>query len=305
VKAVGAAAGKTLLYGLIGDPVAHSLSPFIMNRAFEDLGLDAMYVAFGVRPERLAASAAGLASLGVAGLNVTFPYKEEILYHIDAISPEAEIINAANTIAVHDGEMHGYNTDAPGTAAALDEFSGVQIEGSSVFIFGAGGSARAAAYGLLERGAKRVTFGVRAADKGEMAVDRLRFAFPEQSIGYAKLSAPDHLARRRDAFRGADIVINATPAGMAGHERIELVEDPSWIGEHQVFFDFVYHPRRTAFLETARRCGATTLGGIALLVAQAAESFRIWTDQGFDVKEMAEAVEEFSRTEPPEGRKVN
>jgi shikimate dehydrogenase len=298
-------AGKSLLYGLIGDPVAHSLSPFIMNRAFEMLGLDAMYVAFGIRPERLAASVAGLTALGAAGLNVTFPYKEEILYHIDAISPEAEIINAANTVALYDTELHGYNTDAVGTAGALDEFTDLRIEGASAFIFGVGGSARAAAYGLLERGLERVTFGVRAADKGEMAVDRLRFAFPEQGVDYVKLAALDHLVRRRDAFRGAQVVINATPVGMAGQERVELIEDPSWIGEHQTFFDFVYHPRRTPFLDTARRAGATTLGGIALLVAQAAETFRIWTDQSFDVKEMAEAVEEFSRAEPPDSRKVN
>jgi shikimate dehydrogenase len=138
-----------------------------------------------------------------------------------------------------------------------------------------------------------------------MAVDRMQFAFPEQSVDYVKLAAPDHLALRRDAFRGAQVVINATPAGMAGYERVVLIEDPSWIGEQQTFFDFIYHPRRTAFLDAARRAGATTLGGIALLVAQAAESFRIWTDHGFDVKEMAEAVEEFSRAEPPDGRRVN
>jgi shikimate dehydrogenase len=297
--------GKSLLFGLVGDPVAHSLSPFIMNRAFEMVGLDAVYVAFGVRPERLASSIAGLASLGVAGLNVTFPYKEEILYHIDALSSEAEIINAANTVVLYDDELHGFNTDAPGTANALQEFSAVQIEGARVFIYGAGGSARAAAYGLLERGVARVTFGVRSADKGAMAVERLRFAFPEQTVDFVNLAAPGELSRRRDAFRAAHLVLNATPAGMAGYERFELIEDPSWIRGGQTFFDFVYHPRRTVFLDMARRGGATTLGGIALLVAQAAESFRIWTDQSFDVREMAEAVEDFSRSEPPHGRKVH
>lgn len=297
--------GKTLLFGLLGDPVSHSLSPYIMNRAFEMLGLDAMYVAFGVRAERLGASVAGLSALGVAGLNVTFPYKEEILYHIDAIAPEAEIINAANTVAMYDDELHGFNTDAPGTVTALEEFSGAQIEDARAFIYGAGGSGRAAAYGLLERGVARVTFAVRSAEKGEMAVDRLRFAFPAQDIDFVRMGAADELNRRRDAFRSADIVINATPVGMAGQAPAVLIEDSAWISRGQTFFDFIYHPRRTAFLDTARRAGATTLGGIALLVSQAAESFHIWTDQGFDVKEMAEAVEDFSRAEPPDGRKVN
>ena len=297
--------GKSLLFGLLGDPVAHSLSPFIMNRAFASMGLDAIYVAFGVRPDRMPVSFSGLAALGVGGLNVTYPYKEEILYHVDAISSEAEIINAANTIARFDDELHGFNTDAPGTVVAIETFTTASIEGSQVFIFGVGGSARAAAYGLLERGAERVTFGVRSMERGAMASERLGYAFPEQRVDFVMLSSREDLADRRQAFRSANIVINATPVGMIDQPPAELIEDPSWVAEGQTFFDFVYHPRRTAFLETARRAGGTTLGGLALLVSQASESFRIWTDQGFDVKEMAEAVEEFSQSEPRNGRKVH
>lgn len=300
-----ASEGKSLLFGLIGDPVAHSLSPFIMNRAFASFGLDAIYVAFGVRPDRLAVSYAGLASLGVGGLNVTYPYKEEILYHVDAISPEAEIINAANTVARFDDELHAFNTDAPGTATAIETFTTVAIAGARAFIFGVGGSARAAAYGLLERGAERVTFGVRSGERGAMASERLQFAFPEQTIDFVLLESAAEAANRKQAFRGADIVINATPVGMIDQPPARLIEDTTWISHGQMFFDFVYHPRRTEFLDTARRAGATTLGGLALLVSQAAETFRIWTDQAFDVKEMAEAVEEFSQSAPRDGRGVN
>jgi shikimate dehydrogenase len=92
---------------------------------------------------------------------------------------------------------------------------------------------------------------------------------------------------------------------MIDHEPATLIEDPAWISRGQTFFDFVYQSRRTLFLETAKRAGATTLGGLALLVSQASESFRIWTDQAFDVKEMAEAVEEFSQSDPRDGRKVH
>src|SRR5678809_1817273 len=161
--------GKSLLFGLLGDPVAHSLSPFIMNRAFAALGLDAIYMAMGVRPDRLAISFARLTALGIGGLNVTYPYKEEILYHVDAISPEAEIINAANTIARFDDELHAFNTDAPGTANAIETFTPTPVENAHVFIFGVRGSARAAAYGLLERGAQSVTFGVRSMERGAIA----------------------------------------------------------------------------------------------------------------------------------------
>lgn len=295
----------SLLFGLLGDPVAHSLSPFIMNRAFASLGLDAIYVAFGVRPDRMPVSFAGLTSLGVSGLNVTYPYKEEILYHVDAISPEAEIINAANTIARYDDELHGYNTDAPGTAIAIETFTPAPIEGAQVFIFGVGGSGRAAAYGLLERGAERITFGVRSSERGAMAAERLQYAFPEQRVDFVVLGDRENAAERKRAFRAAHIIINATPVGMIDHEPATLIEDPAWISRGQTFFDFVYQSRRTLFLETAKRAGATTLGGLALLVSQASESFRIWTDQAFDVKEMAEAVEEFSQSDPRDGRKVH
>jgi shikimate dehydrogenase len=300
-----ASQGKSLLFGLIGDPVAHSLSPYIMNRAFASLGLDAIYVAFGVRPDRLPVSFAGLASLGVGGLNVTFPYKEEILYHVHAISPEAEIINAVNTVARFDDELHGFNTDAPGTANAIETFTSTRIEGSQVFIYGVGGSARAAAYGLLERGAERITFGVRSMDRGAMASERLQYAFPEQHVDFVMLNSAEERIERKQAFRSAQIVINATSVGMMDTAPVELIEDAAWITPSQVFFDFVYHSRRTLFLETARHAGATTLGGLALLVAQASESFRIWTDQGFDIKEMAEAVEEFSQSEPRARRKIH
>jgi shikimate dehydrogenase len=300
-----AAEGKSLLFGLIGDPVAHSLSPFIMNRAFASFGLDALYVAVGVRPDRLAVSFAGLTSLGLGGLNVTYPYKEEILYHVDAISPEAEIINAANTVARFDDELHAFNTDAPGTSSAIDTFTSTAVAGSHVFIYGVGGSARAAAYGLLERGAASITFGVRSIERGAMASERLQYAFPEQQVDFVPLHDAGSYADRKRAVREAHIVINATPVGMVDHEHTQLIEDSSWISRGQLCFDFVYHPRRTLFLDAAKRAGATTLGGLALLVSQAAESFRIWTDQIFDVKEMAEAVEEFSQSSPRDGRRVH
>lgn len=296
---------KSHLFGLIGNPVAHSLSPFIMNRAFDEMGLDAIYVAFGIQPERLGPSLSGLTAMGVSGFNVTYPYKEEILYHVDAVSAEVEVINAVNTVAFFDDEIQGYNTDAAGTAIALENFTDLALEGSRAFIYGIGASARAAAYGLLERGAARVVFATRSPEKGPMVVEKFQFAFPEQPVTVLALADASSEHARRELFRHSNIVINATPVGMAGQPAGTLIEDTSWIHPEQVFFDFIYHPKQTAFLETARRASAQTLGGLALLVAQAAESFRIWTDHGFDIKEMAEAVDEFSRTEPRPGRRVN
>jgi len=297
--------GRTLLYGLIGDPVTHSLSPFIMNRAFSEIGLDAVYMAFGIRRPLLETALNGLYAMGSAGVNVTFPFKEEVLYHLDVISSDADLAQAVNTIVFFDGEVHGFNTDAPGTATALEHFGDVPLEGESAFIYGCGGSARAAAYGLLERGVDRVVFGVRSPDSAEMVVERYRFAFPEQRVDMVPLLDTGLRAKRREAIRDASVVINATPVGMAGVAEGTLIEDPAWIRTGQCYFDFVYHPVQTPFLQAARTAGAKTLGGIALLVSQAAETFRLWTDHSFDLNDMAQATELFSRTGAKPARGVN
>lgn len=287
--------GRTLLYGLIGNPVSHSLSPFIMNRAFSEIGLDAVYMAFGMRPALLETALGGLYAMGAGGVNVTFPFKEEVLYHLDVVSSDADLAQAVNTIVFLDGEVHGFNTDAPGTATALEAFAEVSLEGSSAFIYGCGGSARAAAYGLLERGVDRVVFGVRAPEKAEMVVERYRFAFPEQEVDMVPLLDAGIRDLRRREIRDAAVVINATPVGMAGVSEGTLIEDPAWIRPGQCWFEFVYHPVRTPFLQAAAAAGAKTLGGIALLVSQAAETFRLWTDHSFDIDEMAQATEMFYR----------
>lgn len=299
------ASGRTLLYGLIGDPVSHSLSPFIMNRALRAVGLDAVYVAFGIRPDTLSQAIGGFAAAGAMGINVTFPFKEQVLYDLDAVSSDAELVQAVNTLILDDDEIAGYNTDAPGTASALEQFTDVEMEGNHAFIFGGGGSARAAAYGLLERGFERVTFAVRSGQKAEMIVDRFHYAFPEQSIDFVVLGEGGNRERRRRAFRDAGVVINATPVGMAGVDNGLLIEDTAWIHRAQCLFDFVYHPQRTPFLQAARSAGAKTLGGTALLVSQALESFRLWTDETFDVREMASAVESFAQRGAKRQREVN
>jgi len=276
-----------------------------MNRAFNEIGLDAVYMAFGLRRPLLETALNGLYAMGAAGVNVTFPFKEEVLYHLDVISSDADLAQAVNTIVFLDGEVHGFNTDAPGTATALEMFGDVSLEGKSSFIYGCGGSARAAAYGLLERGVERVVFGVRSPEKAEMVVERYRFAFPEQQVDMVPLLDPGTRSKRREIIRDAGVVINATPVGMAGVSDGCLIEDTAWIRPGQCYFEFVYHPAQTPFLQAARAAGAKTLGGISLLVSQAAETFRLWTDHSFDVDDMAQAAEVFSRVGAKPARGVN
>jgi shikimate dehydrogenase len=274
----------TRIFTLIGNPVRHSFSPFVMNRAFTRAGIDARYVTMPV-PEAsvLPAAVDGLRVLGAGGANVTYPYKEAILPYLDRLSGDAERIGAVNTLILDEGgDITGHNTDAPGTAVALERFAGLSLGDCEVHIFGSGGAARAAAWGVLSAGARAVTFAVRSPETARARLAGLREWF---------LTPIDCVAiDDRIAFEVADVVINATPLGMDG-EDTSPVPDESWIRHGQVFFDFVYHPRRTPFLRAAARGGAKAVDGIALLVSQASAALQVWTGRGFDVVEMAAAVD--------------
>jgi shikimate dehydrogenase len=282
---------ETRLYGVLGHPVTHSLSPFIMNRAFRQSGVDAVYLHFDVQPQALERALAGLVTLGARGVNVTYPFKERIAPLVDVASPDADLIGAVNTLMFTDGGIVGHNTDAPGTVAAIENVADVPARDRHFFIYGCGGSARAAAAGVLRAGAASVTFGVRTPANAVGPAGRLRESFPLQGVDIVPLAQEIARDDRRRAFERADVVINATPVGMGRGGGASLIENPGWIRPRQCFFDFVYHPGRTAFLETASRRGASVLGGAALLVYQAAESCRQWTGEAFDPLSMLEALE--------------
>ncbi|MCK4546838.1 MAG: shikimate dehydrogenase [Candidatus Eisenbacteria sp.] len=282
--------GHTRLYCLIGNPVAHSLSPFIHNRAFEGLGINGVYAAFGVSVDQLGEAIAGLETLGVAGANVTYPHKEAVLPFADERSERVEILRAANTLRFTPGGIVAHNTDAPGTAVAIEKLGGRSLMGRKVLIFGAGGAGRAAALGVLEAGAASVTFCELLPAKAEMELLGLQGRFPDRDLSVLSMSEEERGARGA-AVAEASILINATPpvAGTIG--AANLIEEPKWICPEHLCFEFSYHQRLTAFLRTARDGGATCLDGLCLLVAQALESFRRWTGEEFDLEEMAAALE--------------
>jgi len=281
--------GKTRLYCLIGDPVGHSLSPFMMNRAFERAGLDCAYVALRVSPEQLREAVAGLKALGIRGANVTYPHKGTILRFADHRSGRVEVLGAANTLHFTAEGTRALNTDAPGVALALRRFGDSSLKGERVLIFGAGGAGRAAALGVLEAGAVSVVFCERFPAAVEEGIERLKRSFPDRNLSILPMTGGE-AAHRKAAIVESDILINATPV-VAGDDRSRsLIEDPGTIGPDHVCFEFTYHPRSTGFLEIARAKGATCLDGLCLLVAQAGESFGRWTGSDFEIGEMAEAL---------------
>ncbi|WP_099211939.1 shikimate dehydrogenase [Thermococcus henrietii] len=261
---------ETRLYGVIGFPVRHSLSPAMHNAAFRELGINAVYLAFEVPPERLGMAVDGVRGLGVKGLNVTMPHKTAVMEHIDGLSGDAEEIGSVNTI-VNEGELLGYNTDGIGARRALEMVT--RLEGKDVLVLGAGGAGRAIAYELSKT--SNVVVLNRTPGKAR-ALERFGV------IGDA-LTA-DNLRRY---IREADILINATSVGMNSDESPVPAD---LLREGLVVMDVVYKPLRTRLLREAAERGCVTVDGLWMLVHQGAESFRLWTGKKVDPELMRGAA---------------
>jgi shikimate dehydrogenase len=256
--------GGTRTVGVIGWPVAHSLSPTIHNAAFIAMDMDWVYVPMPVPPGGLPAALAGLPALGFAGANVTMPYKTEAAELSDTRSEDAERLAAVNTLVVGPDGLAGHNTDAPGFDRFLRRDAGFDPEGRSALIFGAGGAARACALALARAGLARLTVALR---------DAVRVRGLERSI--EGLGTDVSVIRFDEAGSAAvDLVVNATPLGAHGEE---LPLPP--LHADLLVVDLLYRPSSTPMQTAARAAGAPAFGGLGLLLHQAALSFELWTGQ--------------------------
>ncbi|MBE7557063.1 MAG: shikimate dehydrogenase [Anaerolineales bacterium] len=276
--------GKTSLVGLIGWPVAHSLSPSMHNAAFAELGLDWAYVPLPVRPDDVAQALKGLAALSFVGANVTVPHKQAVMRYMDELSDSARITGAVNTIHYQNGKFSGYNTDAIGFLNSLKE-ANCDPQGMRVAVLGAGGAARAVVFALARAGADSITVLNRTAERGAFLVGDLAAAFPNSSLTFEALT-PESLAVLDSTV---DLVINSTSVGMYPH-----VEASPWPADvsmpaNIIFCDLVYNPLETVFLARARAAGAKTIDGLGMLVHQGAYAFEKWTGQSPSIDVMRQA----------------
>lgn len=246
------------LLGVIGDPVAHSLSPYIHNHWLRENEIDAVYAALEVKSGELAAALTSLLKHGAAGLNVTLPHKEDALKLASSVGDTARRIGAANTLVrTSAGEWRAENTDAPGFALTLD-YGDIAVEGRDVFLLGAGGSARAVADVLTRRGA-RLTLCNRTIARAEALALDLAPAARILSLDEGLKQLPK-----------AAVVINTLSLGHTGG----VLELPASAGG--TFYDISYGKGAAASLAEASRKGWRTLDGLGMLVAQAALSFELW-----------------------------
>jgi shikimate dehydrogenase len=281
--------GQTQLVGLIGWPVAHSLSPVMHNAAFDALGLNWRYVPLPVPPGQLEAAINGLPALGFRGANVTVPHKEAVLPLLHALSPSARAMGAANTLLVardkNVGQVRGHNTDAQGVRDALQR-GGFDPAGRRVVVVGAGGAARAVVRCLLAAEVQEIVLLNRTEARGRRLVaDMLPPA--ERACRLRALALrPTALVERA---RSADLLVNATPVGMWPQTGASIWPAEVPVPPHLTVFDLVYTPRETRLLAQARAAGATPIGGLEMLLGQGARAFALWTGESAPVKVMRAA----------------
>jgi shikimate dehydrogenase len=263
--------GKTKVLGIIGHPVAHSLSPVMHNAAIEALGLDYVYVPFPVAPEDLSTAVSGLRSLGVSGFNVTIPHKTAVMPLLDRISHEAELCGAVNTVKLENGLLVGFNTDGAGLLKSLRDDLDFEPAGAVVLILGAGGAARGALASLCTAGASRIIVANRTRERAETLVETFRDGFGNVSIHIIPLEA----GSLEENLKDTDLLLNTTSVGMSGSsfEGLNL----AFMGRRGMVYDMVYSPSETRLLADARRNGLACANGIGMLAAQGELAFTIWT----------------------------
>jgi shikimate dehydrogenase len=262
----------TKLVALLGYPVKHSFSPTMHNAAFEKLGLNYRYVAFEVKPEMLKEAVDGIRALGLAGVNVTVPHKENVIQYLDEVDPESSFIGAVNTIANSDGRLKGYNTDGRGFMRSLEE-EGIGVEGKKILIVGSGGAARAIGYYLSEKAHELSVFDV-ITEKARTLTEDLK-----------KRGKVSHM-ESVNGIENMDIIINATPLGLK--EEDPLPFDLSAISPSQVIGDLIY--KETRLLREAASVGCKTFNGLGMLIWQGALAFELWTGKPSPYEIMRDAL---------------
>ena len=271
--------GKTKVYGIFGDPIAHSLSPAMQNHAFRHYEIDAAYVPFHVLPEKLESAVASLRVLNIAGVNVTVPHKEKIIPFLDEIDPATQLIGAVNTVVNIDGVLTGYNTDASGFMRSLRVSMEFEPLGKNIVILGAGGACRAVSVALAFAGVNSIMVANRHPERAENLISGLRPHFQDVRLASSGYDEVHYLS----ALADADLVVNATSVGLHGESLgflpLERIKGSAFI------YDMIYSLSKTTLIKNAHELNLRSDDGLSMLAAQGEDAFALWTGlqpaQGF------------------------
>jgi len=270
------------IYGLIGSPVSHSLSPAMHNAAFRALKINAEYKLFELKVEDLSVFLKSASCENIYGLNVTVPYKEKVLPFLTDLSREAKLIGAVNTLRISKNKLEGFNTDGEGFLRHLTQDLGFNPKGRSIAIIGAGGATKAISVYLSKQEPERIT--IYDVDKKRCAglINRLRENF--KNINFNLANSIEELK-----VKSSDLLINATPIGSKSEH--SCLVDEKFMHKNLFVYDLIYIPQETKLLKVASELGARTSNGLGMLLYQGMSAFEIWTGRKAPKEVMQEALQ--------------
>jgi len=261
--------GTTKIYGLIGNPVAHSLSPLLHNTLAKMMGHNLVYGTFPVLIDKVGEALHGAHALGFGGLNVTVPYKSDVIPYLKTIDPIASRIGAVNTLVRTEDGFIGYNTDNIGLWRTMIS-EGITIKEKDVAILGAGGAARAAALLCAEEGAKRIFILNRTASKANNLAEEINKTLTTNILTGMSMDEIDKLPKT------GLIVIQSTSVGMYPHENEVLVDDDSFYERIEAGIDMIYNPAETLFMKKISAHGGKAINGLKMLLYQGIAAYELW-----------------------------
>lgn len=270
--------GRTGTCGLIGNPVEHTLSPLIHNTLAEMFGHNLVYVPFPVETGRIREAVAGASALQILGLNVTVPYKSEVIPCLQEVDSLAASIGAVNTLVSVQGGYKGYNTDMEGLYRAMTA-EGIRLEGEDILLLGAGGASRAVAYLCAVKGAKRVYLLNRTFDRAKKVAEEVNRAAGREVIFPMALADFDSLPDQKF------LAIQGTSVGLSPHAEQAVIEDRAFYGRIHTGFDLIYTPWETKFMKLVKENGGQAYNGLKMLLYQGIIAYELWNDVEVSEKE--------------------
>ena len=277
--------GYTRLAAVVANPIKHSISPFIHNSAFEATNTNGVYLAWEVDATELAETVANIRRYQMYGINLSMPYKEQVIAYLDQLSEEACLIGAVNTVVNREGTLIGYNTDGKGFFKSLPSF---KISGKRMVLLGAGGAAKAILAQAILDGVSQISIFVRSSS---MEKTRPYLEKIQNATGFrVDLFALEDIQELQDSITQADLLVNATSVGMDGSS--QPIPTSIVLPEKLMVADVIYQPFETPFLKWARNQGNQSINGLGMLLYQAAEAFELWTGKEMPTDQIWELLKQ-------------
>ena len=277
--------GYTRLAAVVANPIKHSISPFIHNSAFEATNTNGVYLAWEVDATELAETVANIRRYQMYGINLSMPYKEQVIPYLDQLSEEACLIGAVNTVVNREGTLIGYNTDGKGFFKSLPSF---KISGKRMVLLGAGGAAKAILAQAILDGVSQISVFVRSSsiEKTRPYLKKI-----QNATGFrVDLFALEDVQDFQDSITQADLLVNATSVGMDGVS--QPIPTSIVLPEKLLVADVIYQPFETPFLKWARKQGNQSINGLGMLLYQAAEAFQLWTGKEMPTDQIWELLKQ-------------